>query len=108
MLSEGLDDCIKNMLPVQFELASGDRVMLKIEGCSIAAPTVPIGNIGVKNKKVYPLESRMRHSTYTGMINVRLGWSVNGITKPSMEKDLGEIPIMLRVSLIKFIRRLKV
>lgn len=99
MISEGIDDCIKNILPVQFELACGDRVMLKIEGCTISAPTVPVGSIGAKNKKIYPLESRLRHSTYTGMCTIRIGWSVNGITKPSMERDVGEIPIMLRSAL---------
>lgn len=78
-------------------LASGDKVELRIEDVSINSPTVPAGTIGVKNHKIYPTECRQRAMTYKGKINVRIGWSINGRKQESLEKNIGEIPIMVKV-----------
>lgn len=98
MLDEGLADCAKNIYPVEFEIPSGDRVKLFIENISIAQPQVPSSWINVKgNRKIYPTESRQRASTYTGTCTVGVGWAVNGVARPTVDKSMGEIPIMLRV-----------
>lgn len=96
MLREGLNDCVKNMKPIQFELPNSDRVKLAISNIGIQTPAVPHTVIGVKDRRVYPTECRQRASTYNGMLIVRLQWSVNGLEMPSHESELGEIPIMLK------------
>lgn len=98
MLREGLADCVANMRPVRFALPNGDRVELAISHLSIEAPVVPHTMVGVQSKKVYPSECRQRAATYKGMALIKLSWSVNGVSMPTIEKELGEIPIMLKSS----------
>lgn len=98
MLDSGLAEAVENLLPVYVTLANGDRVELKIEHVSIQHPTVPSGTIGVKNHKIYPTECRQRAATYKGKMNVNIGWSINGRKQESLERSLGEVPIMIKVS----------
>lgn len=97
MLDEGLADCAKNIHPVEFEIPTGDRVKLFIESISITQPQVPNSCISARNKKIYPTECRQRAGTYTGACNVGVGWSLNGVSRPTVDKSMGEIPVMLRV-----------
>lgn len=97
MLKDGIEDCVHNMLPVKFELLNGERVEIKIENCTISSPQIPIDEIKVKTKQIYPSECRQRAITYKGMCNIRVGWSINGFQKSSIDKDMGELPIMVKV-----------
>lgn len=97
-------DCAKNIHPVEFEVPSGDRVKLFIESISITRPQVPVSWINSKgSRQIYPTESRQRASTYTGPCTVGVGWAVNGVVRPTVDKSMGEIPIMLRVCTDKII-----
>ncbi|KAJ8668817.1 hypothetical protein QAD02_000076 [Eretmocerus hayati] len=96
MIKDGLTEALKTLLPVYVVLASGDRIELRIEDVSIHHPSVPTGTLGVKNHKIYPTECRQRAATYKGKINVKIGWSINGRRQESLEKNLGEIPIMVK------------
>lgn len=97
ILENGLLQGIKNNSPVYLTLPNGDKVVLWLDDVQIYKPTVPSSTIGVKNYKVYPTECRQRGATYKGKITVRLGWSINDKEQEPLEKDLGEIPIMLKV-----------
>lgn len=97
MLEEGLQDCVKNIYPVEFEITTGERIKLFIENITIVSPQVPQTAITVKTKKIYPSECRQRASTYSGNCTVTVGWSVNGMSKAPIDKNMGDIPIMLRV-----------
>lgn len=98
MLNEGLADCAKNIRPVEFEIPGGDRVKLFIESITITPPQVPASCISARNKKIYPSECRQRACTYSGACTVGVGWAINGIPRPTIDKSMGEIPIMLRVN----------
>lgn len=98
MLTEGIKDCIKNIVPVNFELTNGDRIQLLMEECIISPPAVPLGSTISKERRIFPSECRQRAVSYTGMCSVRIGWSVNGLKQPSVNRDIGEIPIMLKSS----------
>ncbi|XP_001606574.2 DNA-directed RNA polymerase I subunit RPA2 [Nasonia vitripennis] len=95
-LGQGLTEAIDNLLPVYLTLASGDRIELRIEDVTINHPTVPSGTIGVKNHKIYPTECRQRAATYKGKINAKIGWSINGRKQETVERSLGEVPIMVK------------
>ncbi|XP_011500009.1 PREDICTED: DNA-directed RNA polymerase I subunit RPA2 [Ceratosolen solmsi marchali] len=96
MLEKGLSEVVKNLLPVHLTLASGDKVEIAFEDVTINYPTVPSGTIGVKNYKIYPSECRQRAATYKGKINAKISWFINGRQQETLEKCLGEVPIMLR------------
>lgn len=96
MLTTGLSNCALNIPPVWFQSPSGEKICLNIEDISIANPKVPIDVIGIKDSNIYPSESRQRSQTYKGMCTARLGWSVDGVEKSSVDVDLGEVPIMLK------------
>lgn len=98
MLREGLADCVANMRSVQFELPNKDRIKISVSSFHIDAPTVPRTLIGVRNRNVYPSECRQRGASYKGMAHVRINWSVNGQPMPSIDKEMGEIPVMLKSS----------
>lgn len=97
MIDEGLADCAKNIQPVEFEIPNGEKVKLFVESITISSPQVPTSCIAAKTKKVYPSECRQRACTYSGACSVGVGWSVNGVPRPTIDKSMGEIPIMLRV-----------
>jgi len=49
---------------------------------------------------VFPTECRQRYTTYKGDFFVTLGWWLNGLQQPSVEKCLGAIPIMVKVNFL--------
>lgn len=104
MVDEGLADCVKNLQPVEFELPSKDRVMLRIENFTVSNPVVPQTVTDARTRRIYPMECRQRNATYRGQCNLRLAWSVNGLPKPSIDKDVGEVPIMLQSKLCNLSR----
>ncbi|GAB0087074.1 DNA-directed RNA polymerase [Sergentomyia squamirostris] len=99
MIEEGLAECVKSLVPIEFELPTQQRVSLRVENFTIANPTVPANVTDVRTRKVYPVECRQRSVSYKGPCNIRIGWSVNGMPKPSIDKDVGEVPIMLKSKL---------
>lgn len=97
MLDQGLDEIVGDMYPVFCKLPSDEVIEFKIEDATIGIPGVPHGTIGVKNPVIYPSECRQRASTYKARMIITIGWSIDGLKQQSFEKDMGEIPIMLRV-----------
>lgn len=96
-LTNGLKTVIKNMQPYEFELLNGEKLSIAIEDCSITPPRVT-SQIDVKERRIFPSEARQRAVTYTGNCTMTLGWQKNGARQPSIDFDLGPIPIMIRVS----------
>ncbi|KAF7997189.1 hypothetical protein HCN44_005466 [Aphidius gifuensis] len=101
MLDNGLDDAIKDILPVHLKLKNGDKIKLWIADGTIDKPRVlPVSNgtksMMPKNTKYYPSECRQRASTYKGKFTIKVGWSIDDQEQEFIEKDLGEIPIMVK------------
>lgn len=96
-LEEGLATAINEIYPIQFSVGSGDKIKFWIESAQVREPLVPDGTLGVKNRKIFPTECRQRGYTYKGLLTVKMAWSVNGKSQPPIDKDLGEIPIMVKV-----------
>ncbi|CAD6998956.1 unnamed protein product [Ceratitis capitata] len=96
MLTHGLENCAKHMIPVSFKTPAGEQIELRIESIQISRPQVPMAVIDVKNRLIYPTESRQLHTSYMGMCSARVAWSVSGLEKAPIDVDLGEVPIMLK------------
>lgn len=98
MVDEGLKKAIENLTPVEF-LVNDRRIKLVITGFSLAQPQVPYGTIGVKNNLIYPSECRQRNATYSGKFLIEVEWYVDEQIQQPFTKDMGNIPIMVKVSL---------
>jgi len=98
MLKYGLNDILQSIKTVDFTMSNGDQIELKILNIHLENPCVPDKTIA-KTRKIYPAECRQRKISYSGMLSIQIGWSVNGIAKQPIDRDLGLIPIMLKVCL---------
>src|ERR1700761_6447244 len=94
MLQRGLQDCVENMVPIQFETTQKDQVKLFVESITIEAPK------NVYGQKIYPTESRQLKSTYSGTCNVKIGFTINSGPVDFIETQMGEFPIMVQVNVV--------
>lgn len=99
MIKDGLKAAIDDLIPVEFDVPSGERIKITIDEAAFAKPSVPMEAVGVKNQIVLPTECRQRAATYKGDFKVRLSFTVDGKTI-SMDRSLGSLPIMLKVKKI--------
>lgn len=97
MVNKGLHDAVADIVPVEFALPNNDRICLRVEEVSLSCPLVPLGIIGVKNQRIFPSECRQRAATYKGKFNAKISWSVNNGHPVYFDKDMGDIPIMIKV-----------
>ncbi|KAL5006288.1 hypothetical protein ScPMuIL_015094 [Solemya velum] len=96
LLHGGLSKAILGIPETEFALTNGNRVSLTYMDASLVRPCVPPGNAFAVDKKIYPRECRERGETYKGDLMVKLMWKVNGEVVGTMERSLGEIPIMVK------------
>ena len=79
--------------------SSRNKLMLRIRQLFLEKPTLPPANkFVVKNREIYPAECRQRHASYRGRLRARLEYRVNGGEWVESVRELGLVPIMLRVS----------
>jgi DNA-directed RNA polymerase I subunit RPA2 len=97
-LTDGLKQVINSLDPHEFELTNGEKLKVFVEEVNITQPKVG-SQIDVKERRIFPAESRQRHVTYAGNCSMTLGWYKNGNKQPSLDFDLGQIPLMIRVSI---------
>lgn len=96
MIHKGLSQAIENLIPVEFAL-NDNRVKIMITNYTFCRPEVPLGTIGVRNTSIYPSECRQRAASYKGKLYVDVDWYINGMQQQSFQKDLGDIPVMIKV-----------
>ncbi|XP_060854584.1 DNA-directed RNA polymerase I subunit RPA2 [Rhopalosiphum padi] len=99
MIEEGLNLAISDLLPVEFDTKGKYRVKLTLLDATIHQPRVPSGSLGVKSHSIYPLECRQRHGTYSGRLEIKLRWSINDAEQMIIDRDIGQVPIMLKSKL---------
>ncbi|KAJ4447595.1 hypothetical protein ANN_09602, partial [Periplaneta americana] len=98
MIRDGLHKAVEDIVPVEF-LIKDDRIRLQFKSAEILPPLVQAGTIGAKIPTVFPTECRQRGSTYRGLLKCVISCEVNDIEIASQEKDLGQIPIMVKSDL---------
>lgn len=62
----------------------------------------PTNKFAVKSRDIMPAECRERHSTYRGKFKVRMEWRVNNMEWQESVREMGHVPIMLRVQKLPF------
>lgn len=80
-------------------LPQRNRLELRIRELFLEKSVLPATNkFSTRNRQIYPSECRERHATYRGRLRGRLEYRINdGDWKESI-RELGQVPIMLRVS----------
>lgn len=79
--------------------SSRNRLMLRVRELFLEKPTLPPANkFVVQNREIYPAECRQRHASYRGRLRARLEYRVNDGVWMETIRELGLVPIMLRVS----------
>jgi DNA-directed RNA polymerase I subunit RPA2 len=61
----------------------------------------PNNKFSTKNRNILPSECRERHATYRGRLRARLQWRVNNEEWAETVRDLGALPIMVKVCQVR-------
>lgn len=78
-----------------------NRLNVRVREVFLEKPVLPPTNkFTTRNRNIYPSETRERHATYRGKLRAKLEWQVNNGDWMESVRELGQVPIMLRVSLI--------
>lgn len=101
MVHKGLTQAIENLVPVEFAL-NDRRIKLTITNFTFSKPEVPLGTIGVVNNSIYPSECRQRATSYKGKLFVDVSWYIDGVEQQPFQKELGYIPVMVKVGLVQY------
>jgi DNA-directed RNA polymerase I subunit RPA2 len=76
-----------------------NRLHVRIKELFFAKPVLPTSNKhALKNRNILPSECRERHATYRGRLSARIEYKVNNGDWQELVRELGHLPIMLRVS----------
>lgn len=59
---------------------------------------VPSNMIGVRTQELWPTECRQRGISYSGKVIVVINWEVDGKPQIPLQKEVGCVPVMLKVS----------
>lgn len=105
LLNEGIKDIgTKTILdgnPDSLEpLEDRNRLNVRLREFFLDKAVLPPSNkFSTQNREIYPAECRERHATYRGVFKVRLDFKVNDGDWREVVRDLGRLPLMLRVSM---------
>lgn len=76
-----------------------NRLNVRVTEVFLEKPALPPTNkFALRNRNIYPSECRERHATYRGKLRARLEYQVNNGEWMESIRELGQVPIMLRVS----------
>jgi DNA-directed RNA polymerase I subunit RPA2 len=80
------------------ETGERNRLHIRIQEIFLDKSTLPQSNkFALKNRTILPAECRERHATYRGKLRARIEWKVNNGDWQESVRELGHVPIMLRV-----------
>lgn len=99
MCQDGLKLAVESLLPIEFETPGGQKVKITIDDAKFSKPSVPLEVVGVRSQRVLPTECRQRAATYKGDFIVRMTVVYNERVT-TIDKAVGKLPIMVRVSTI--------
>ena len=69
----------------------------------IGYPSVPETNVHAHSIQLYPSECREGGTSYKAHLNVVVQFLIDGIPVNSVNVNMGQIPIMVKVCIINFV-----
>ena len=101
----GVEDGSSEALALQNEASSAaksvskNKLYIRFKEVFVEKPMLPVNNKHVFDfRGITPAEARERYCSYKGKLRARVEWKVNGGDWKSTVRELGQVPIMLRVS----------
>ena len=73
-------------------------LQIRYKGVTLQRSEVPPSNKFARNRDIYPAECRERHVTYRGRLTATFEYRINDEDPIEFERDLGQVPIMVKVS----------
>jgi len=78
--------------------AGKNKLTVRIKEVFVEKAMLPASNkYSTRNREIMPAECRERHVTYRGKMSARLEYRINGGDPVEFIRELGQIPLMLRV-----------
>lgn len=78
--------------------AGKNKLTVRIKEVFVEKAMLPASNkFSTRNREIMPAECRERHVTYRGKMSARLEYRINGGDPVEFIRELGQIPLMLRV-----------
>lgn len=75
-----------------------NRLNVRVSEIFLEKPALPATNkFTTRNRNIHPSECRERHATYRGKLRAKLEYQVNNGDWMESVRELGQVPIMLRV-----------
>jgi DNA-directed RNA polymerase I subunit RPA2 len=81
-----------------------NKLSIRIKSVSLQKSEIPSTNKFAARTEIYPAECRERHATYRGKLSSVIEYWINDETRHEQIKDLGHLPIMIRVSLYIYLK----
>ena len=78
-------------------------LQIRYKGVTLQRSEVPPSNKFARNRDIYPAECRERHVTYRGRLTATFEYRINDEDPIEFERDLGQVPIMVKVSAAWFL-----
>jgi DNA-directed RNA polymerase I subunit RPA2 len=100
LLTHGIADIgTKTYLDGSDKSNPADRNVLTIRYKDVALqrPQLPPANKLAKNREIFPAECRERHVTYRGRLTATFEYRINGGDPVEFDRELGQVPVMLKV-----------
>ncbi|KAF8427444.1 DNA-directed RNA polymerase I subunit RPA2 [Tirmania nivea] len=76
----------------------GNKLTIRVEKIYVDKPKLSIKDKTSLNRLIYPSECRERHISYRSRLTVKLGLKVNNGEWQSIDRECGQIPVMLRTN----------
>lgn len=81
-------------------LSSRNKLTVRYKSIHVAKSQLPPSNkFAAKNRDILPAECRERHVTYRGKLSATLEYRINGGDAREFTRELGQLPIMIKVRL---------
>lgn len=74
-----------------------NELSIRIKHVQLQKAQVPPSNKKARNREIFPAECRERHVTYKGRLSATFEYRVNGGDAVECTRELGQIPIMIKV-----------
>ncbi|MCJ1309747.1 DNA-directed RNA polymerase I subunit RPA2 [Agyrium rufum] len=75
-----------------------NKISVRLSNIYLERPRIPPSNkfCSENKRKIYPSECRERHASYRGRLTVKLEYRINNEEWKSDNREMGQLPIMLR------------
>jgi len=76
-----------------------NKLTVRYKSIILAKSQIPLSNKWAKRREIFPAECRERHASYRGKLTAVLEYSINGEPPKEFFREIGQMPIMVKVSI---------